>query len=252
MNGKAKLNNATGARFPSASLAALAELRRDESISVLKGEPDCWAFWEPGNLEPVRLLLPMPDVAFFERKGDNWHPCGRLLPSFDVPDPDLGSPLSRVLFPAPASVVDAERVVQTPVYFNLVRDVVPRDVSAAYCSLTALADWAESAPTRAIESLRGVLLGDSALLLGSNLPQWPGATRYWGDRVLIPLGYSLEPSLPESIVVEALGGGEDEIFRFLDPEATPAESGVVESVPVESFRVLSRASIRLASRKGGA
>jgi hypothetical protein len=68
------------------------------------------------------------------------------------------------------------------------------------------------------------------------LPLLAGSNRFWGEQVLAPLGYRLEPALPESAYREALGVSANEIFLFRD--------GHGELIPGDAFSVVTRAGLR--------
>jgi hypothetical protein len=74
-------------------------------------------------------------------------------------------------------------------------------------------------------------------MLGSRLPSIPGSVRYWGEDVLVPLGYRPDPDLASKTLRAAAGAADDELL-LLD------EAGA-ELVPREAFLALTRASVRL-------
>jgi hypothetical protein len=242
------LDHATCARLPAEGLASLAGLRRAEGISVVLDGGVAWVFWEPGDDRVIRAALPVPGVEFFERRGDSWHRAGRRLPCFEggPPGPDHDPlPLSRAVFPAPfraemPSLGDLERVP-----LRLVRADRPRPTSAAFGSLVELTRWADQVPSAAIERLRGAIREGSALVLGRDVPQWAGSTRYWGETLLVPIGHEIRPALPEATLLEALGDSARALLRVLPDEG--GDGFEVEAIPLEAFRPLTRAGIRLAA-----
>ncbi len=247
MNAKTTLDQVTCARFPSTALSALAGLRRVEGISVLEDGDLTWVFWENHDDRVLRSLFPVEGVDFFERRGGSWYRLGRRLPFFEIPDRDRSISLDRAIFP---ETFQAERPGATapPTFpLRLVRDSRRRPSSASLCNLTALAHWADTAPAHAIESIRGAIQGDQALLLGRSLPVWPGATRYWGERVLVPIGFQVRPCLSEAALLESLTGSGLEVIRFIAGEPS-GEGSMIEGIPFDAFRPLTRASIRLAAR----
>ena len=68
------------------------------------------------------------------------------------------------------------------------------------------------------------------------LPATPGADRFWGDRVLIALGFRSNPDWPESALREAAQVGRNEILILTENAA--------EAIPANAFRPLTRAAIR--------
>jgi MoxR-vWA-beta-propeller ternary system domain bpX2 len=238
------LEHATCARITSTDLASLAGLRRSGGISVVLDGEHAWVFWELGDLEPLRAVLPVPGVELFERHGTAWHRAGRRLPSFEgSPSGDV-IPLARAVTPAPFSAEPPRGEPPSALPLRLWRDARPRPTSAALCPLAQLGVWAESALSSEIGAIRGAIKGDSALLLGRGLPTWPGSTRYWGGQLLVPIGFEVRPSLPESTILEALGNPGRELLRITsDRDGQGLE---VEAIPLDSFRPLTRAGIRLA------
>ena len=110
--------------------------------------------------------------------------------------------------------------------------------------MSELVRWADSAPSAEIEAIRGVFQGNQALLLGRKLPNWPGAVRHWGGRVLVPIGFEPRPNFPEEALLEALEGSGRDLLRLV-PEGEGRLT--VEAIPLEAFRPLSRAGVRLAT-----
>ena len=242
MNGKTTLEHVTCARLPAASLAALAGLRRAEGISVIREGDFAWVLWESGDERVLRALLPVEGVELFERQGDGWHRPGHRLPSFEAAPVGDPIPLDRAVTPEPFSAEGPHGEPPGPIPLRLARDGRPRPTTAALCPLVELGRWADSAPSAEIEAVRGAIRDDSALLVGRALPGWPGSTRYWGLRVLVPIGFETRPSLPESALLEALGASGEEVLRLV-PDGERLE---VEVIPLAAFRPLSRAGIRLA------
>ena len=244
--GTKTLANVTAARLPSSSLASLAGLRRVDGIAVLDRGEHSWVFWPLGETRVLDAVLPAPGVELFERRGDEWFRPGRLLPCFGVPTTGESIPIDRAVTPGAFEAEPPPEVPSSPLPLALRRDPTFRPTSATLCPLVELANWAEWATTAEIEAIRGAIRGDLALLLGKALPTWPGSVRYWGRRVLIPIGFAPAPDLPEEVLLETLGASGDEVFRLIS-----AEGGVeAESIPIVSFGDLSRAGIRLV--RGGA
>ena len=242
MDGKTTLELVTCARLPAEGLAALAGLRRAEGISVILDRDHAWVFWKPGDDPILRALLPVPGVLLYESRGEDWYRPGHSLPSFEVPTIVDPVSLDRAITPEPFKAETSRSDATSPTGLRLVRDGLPRPTTASLCSLDELGRWADSAPSASIESIRGAIRGRSALLVGRKLPPWPGSTRYWGRRVLTPIGFEIRPGLPEETLAEALGAGAGDLLRVV-----PRDEGLtVEVVPLGVFRPLSRAGVRLA------
>jgi hypothetical protein len=68
------------ARVPTASLTALAAARCLASIEVIADGDSCWLRWDEANETILRLVLPLPGVELFLRRGGYWTQPGRRLP----------------------------------------------------------------------------------------------------------------------------------------------------------------------------
>ena len=245
---RAPLADARLARLPVAGLEALAGLRDRADVFVRIVEAVAWVAWEPadGGRDPVReALLPVPGVHFFIREGEHWRPVGRRLPAFDAAATDLGPgalPLHRVLLPGPIRW-EWPRGEPRPARLGLARDDRPRRASALRVAATALGPWADRAPSARLEAVRAARSGDRVLLVGRRLPALPGADRYWGHRVLVPLGLRVAPALPEQLLAEALDLP-DGATALIGPDLA------VEVVPPGVLTTLTRASARSMAGSG--
>ncbi len=240
---KSTLEHVTLARIPASALRSLAGLRGNEGILVRLEGDSAWVAWEDGDDRVLRAILPAAGIELFERRGDAWHRPGQRLPAFGVSPVGEPIPLARAVIPAPFS---AERPSGDPIRpsaIRLVRGGRPRPATAALCPMSEVGRWADSATSAELEAVRGAVCGDLALLIGSPPPPLPGAERYWGSRVLVPMGFETRPMLPERAIAEAMGGAVDEVIRLI-----PDGGGViVEAIPGEAFRPLTRAGVRLAA-----
>jgi hypothetical protein len=229
------------ARLPAMSLAALADLRREPGIRVTPAGDHAWVRWEAGNEAVLRRLLPIPGVELYGRRDGHWYRPGAHLPSFDVPGEPEGRafPLARAVTPGPiqATRPDVGASPAVPVRLGLEREVAPREATAIRCGLADLARWAEMAPTAQLAGLLSAWAADVVMILGRRLPTVAG-DRFWGDRLLSPLGFLPEPGLPEAALRRALGVAEEEIVVL--------ELDGFETIPRGAFRPLTRAGIRLA------
>jgi hypothetical protein len=79
------------------------------------------------------------------------------------------------------------------------------------CTANELLGWADTATTRQLASVEIAAWEKRVLLLGDRLPHLPGACRFWGRGILLPLGLRWEPNLPESALRDALVLELDEI-----------------------------------------
>jgi hypothetical protein len=187
-------------------------------------------------------VLPLAGVELFTRQGGLWFRHGSKLPCSDVPDDRDAVPLSSFLLPS--AVIPAEPAgAAPPVRLTLVRDNKPRPSTALLVSLDELVRWADSATSHRLAELKGARNGGRVLLLGQRLPPLTGE-RWWGEGLLMPLGFRPEPDLPESILRQALRLPEDAVGLLSD--------GGLEVVASDAFGTVTRAGIRLAAREGRA
>jgi MoxR-vWA-beta-propeller ternary system domain bpX2 len=261
------------ASIPVEDLSALADLRSEEGIRVTIARGRAWVCWDdgPGGEATRRILvaclLPLAGVEVFARRDGHWYRPGDHLPAFHVPvgDGSVGTPLDRVILPEPLTMLWPGGDAPRPVALRLVHDESERarPPTAVRCCLRDLAEWADWAPSDWIESLSGAWcaapglgLDDAEVLIidradpaartevrppGRNrLPALADALRFWGNDVLIPLGYRAEPPLAERALRTAIGAGPDDVV-LLDGEGP-------ELIPRQAFRALSRAGIRLARK----
>ena len=71
-------------------------------------------------------------------------------------------------------------------------------------------EWADGALTADIEALTAARRGGEVWLTGEQLPALAGGERFWGKRVLVPLGFRPDPDWPESALLAAAECGDDE------------------------------------------
>lgn len=231
------LHNATLAKVPAAELGRLGVLRGSPGISVRLEADTAWVRWQSVDTAIVASLLPAPGAAFFERRDNSWLPCGQRIP-VDVPGGDY-LPLESVLLPQPESSRIAQPIGLAPLRFVTVRSTRALPCSAVVCTPAALAAWASLAPDAAIARLSACRSGNLAIVLGNNPPLVAGGERFWGERVLLPLGWRAEPDLPESSLCEAAGCRPDELLLW---------RGGPIVVPRKAVTPLTRAAARLGAR----
>ncbi len=228
------------ASVPAAALAALADLRREPGVVVTVSGDRAYVRWDSETGEVLRRVLPLAGVELYSRRGGLWYRLGHHLPNFGLPaDEGESMPLHRAVTPTPVRPELPTSSLPRPVAWSLVRDGRVRETSALACGLDELGRWADMAPTARLVALRAAMAGDWVLLLGRPLPPIPGAARFWGGRILVPLGLRVDPELPEPALRGALGAGDDESLVLLTHEGA-------ETVPLRAFRTLTRAGVRLA------
>jgi hypothetical protein len=236
------LDDVCFASLPEDAMPFLAEVRCLEGVEVMVQDRRAWVRWPAGNEAVLRCLLPVPGVELYVSRHGLWFRPGANLPSFEVPDLSPVRPLVQVLTPAPIQPVPPAPVSWVAEQLRLVRDTRPRSATALYCDLRLLTRWAETATSAALSRLEGACLGDKVLVRGQRLPPLADAERFWGCRVLIPLGFRQEPDWAESALAEALGLGSGELILL--------RSGSAVVVPENVLGRLCRASVRRALRHG--
>ena len=227
------------ASLPASALTALADLRREPGVAVTVSGDRAFIRWDSATVEVLCRVLPLAGVELYARRGGLWYRPGHRLPTFGLPaDEGESVPLARAVTPTPVRPELPTHILPRPVELELVRDGRVREASALGCGLDELGRWADMAPTARLVALRAATAGDRVLLLGRPLPPIPGAERFWGGRILVPLGFRTDPEIPEPALCGALGAGDDELLVLTHEGA--------ETVPLRSFRTLTRAGVRLA------
>ncbi|HKB00802.1 MAG TPA: hypothetical protein VKD90_01220 [Gemmataceae bacterium] len=231
------LDGCRAARVPATGLEALAPLRARGGVRVVDGDP-AWVTWDGDRPDVVAALVAIPGAELFEPRDGHWFRPAARLPAFDLPPAGVPVPLERAV--VPASEVPTEPADREPrrVPLRLVRSDMPHPASALRCPIGALKGWADTATTAEIAAVNAARKGDVAWLLGSRLPALARAERFWGARVLIPLGFRADPDWPESALREAAGVGPDEILVLTEDGS--------EAIPGDAFKSLTRAAIRRA------
>jgi hypothetical protein len=208
------------ARLPRTALPLLARLRTEPGVQAALTEEHTWLRWDAGNELVLQTVMPIHGAILFHFQDGHWHGFGQALPAFDLPTNLDYQPLAHVLFPAPVQPIPAPAPRPAAVGLTLRRDDRRRVTTALLCDLPALAAWSDTVASARLAALEAAALGGAVLVLGKNLPLLEGSTRFWGKEVLIPLGYSPEPEMPESALAEALGlqTGELLLWRPEQPE----------------------------------
>jgi hypothetical protein len=234
------LDDVCGACLPLTALVALAEVRCSPYVEVAIVEDRAWVRWPSDNEEMLRRLLPVRGAELFCCRGGLWYRFGSRLPSPGWPSAAAVKPLHHILIPAPVAAEPREEDAWRRCGLTLVREERPRLATALRSDLVELGRWAERATSAQLTALEGAVCQEKVLVRGGVLPPMLRAERYWGSRVLTPLGYRAEPALPEGGLLEALGADESEVAVLRDGDA--------ELVPAGAFAPLTRAGVRLAVR----
>lgn len=227
------LTNAGLARLPASALALAGRFRGAMRIRAHLDGSTAWLRFEAPAPDIIAALLPAPGAVFYQQIGEQWRRCGSLLDA-DVPEQGFTA-LETIIFPAAAPSPEPPPDFPLPAALTLAPSDKPEPARALLCKAAALAAWACLAPDAAITSLRAARAGGAVLLLGDSLPPMEGR-RFWGSRVLLPLGVRPVPELPESVLAECLAIPGD-CLALLDDE--------LELIPLAAFAPLSRASARL-------
>jgi hypothetical protein len=228
------------ARIPLAALAGLAEVRCAPDVEAILDGDVCWLRWSAGNVDVLRHVLPLPGVVLYVQRKDNWHLYGSRLPT-DGPPAGPATRLDRVILPDRIELEAASPGQWQAVPLRLARDSTPRKTTAMLCPLAVLAAWADAVSTARLASLWAAVAGESVLLFGSRLPLLPDSTRFWGQRVLVPLGFRPEPPLPPSALAEIVQVGRGDVALL--------RTETVEIVPEQAIQPVTRAGLRLACRE---
>ena len=227
----------TAARLPAAGLSALAGVRDVPGVRVHPGGERAWVTWPADRPEVATALMGVFGAELFVRRCDHWHRFGSRLPTADAPPAGDGLSLPAVV--GPARFVASPPPADVPtVAVRLVRGGPPRPASALLCRLADLRDWVETALTAELTAVHVARSGDRLAVLGDRLPA--GGARFWGDRLLVPLGLRPDPDLPPGVLLDAAGAGPDDLVFLTDAGA--------DRVPRAAFAPATRAGLRLAGR----
>jgi MoxR-vWA-beta-propeller ternary system domain bpX2 len=236
------LDDVCCASLPARALPVLGGLRTESGVRAWLQGDRVWLRWEPGRAEVLLYLLPIPGIELFARRDNLWYRPGQALPTFTVPAESESRPLAALVVPSRVEAEWPREQTLPPVSFHLERDDQPRPASALLCAPADLARWADLATTRELSALRTACCGARMLVLGAALPPLVDAARFWGQRVLTPLGWRWKPLLPEQGLAQALQMTADDI-------ALVHHDGI-EMVPWAALAPLTRAGLRLLLQGG--
>ena len=230
------------ASLPGNRLGGLAELRAVQGVSVLLEQGHIWIRWERGDERVLRALMPIPGVILYAWRDGIWQRAGARLPAFDVTAGGDYRPLHDVLFPAPVQPVPPPAVEAPPWQrqsLRLVLDAASRATTGLLAPIAEVLAWLDTVPTARFDELQAAVCEKQILVVGNRLPLLRDGLRFWGKRVLRPLGYRLEPDLPESAIRDALSAAADELLIFHD-------DGTAEMIAAPALQPLTRAGVRRA------
>jgi hypothetical protein len=234
------LDEVTGARIPGSALPLLAEVRCAPGVEVIADQAYCWLRWPTEREAVVQRLLPIAGVKFFVRRADSWHELGRSLPAGPIPLDRPGVPLLQNLVPASIQPEMPTRLGSRKLALSLAPDPTPRQTTALRCPLAAFTKWIDHATSAQVGDLRAAVAEGQVLVFGTKLPVLPGNRRYWGTRILTPLGLRPDPPFSSRVLLERLQIQEDEV-ALLD------ETGV-EVLSQVNLADVTRAGVRIALR----
>jgi hypothetical protein len=234
----ASLSDICCASFPAKFLAALADVRCVPGVRVALTSERTWLRWDNADERVLRAVLPIPGVKLYVQRDGNWFRHGHHLLALEVLADLVYRPLHEVLTPAPVLPLPPPTWEGRPMGLTLVPDGEPHATTALMCNREALLTWADGVPAARLVELHAAHRGEQVLLLGGRQPLLPVGERFWGERVLVPIGFRLEPRLTEGVVCQALGLIEDQLLLMR------AENS--EILFRSSFQPLTRAGLRLA------
>jgi hypothetical protein len=230
------LDRAVAALLPRAGLAALAGVRCRDDVQVIVNGERAWVTWPAATEAVWQALLAVPGIEFFESRDGRWHGLGRRLPRVDVPLSGEAKRLEALLFPAPVQAEPPPMKVGRPIELRILPSERVQPASALRASVTQIIPWAEAAPALELRACRAAISGEIVVLLGARLPAVPSAERFWGESVLVPLGFRPEPDLPESALRAAAHIRPEELLVLTEAGA--------EAIPKSAFEPLARAALR--------
>jgi hypothetical protein len=240
-------NKITTARIPLASLKSLAHLRHRSDITVsLDDHGNAWIHWlQSAIAEEVMLALrPLTDVSFYYREANTWYTRGSGFPAKITPPNQPGLALAKLLFPEKMTSQSPENKAFARITPVLSRGGQTCPASAMRLPFASLHAWVNHATSAQIHALHGVYEADQVWLLGQHLPAASQGMRFYGERLLLPLGYQLQPMLPVESSLALVNASERDVVFWSHDE--------IRVIPREEFAPLTRAGVRQVCRKTGA
>ena len=226
------------ASLPPEALATLAEVRAVPGVMVFAQSEPIWVRWEAGDERVLQRVLPIPGVALYAFRDGHWYRHGSHLPAFEVVTEGDFEPLHQVLFPASMQPLAPQAGPWPKLTLALRPDATAQPTTALICPQLELLAWTDTIPSCRLSTLQAAHNGENILILGPRLPLLATSQRLWGNTVLKPLGYCLEPDLPERAVRACLNVADEELVIFTERGA--------DVLSLSDLRPLNRASLRLA------
>jgi MoxR-vWA-beta-propeller ternary system domain bpX2 len=239
----------SAARIPSEDLDSLARFRDREDIQLAPdvGGNHLWVRWPIESFDVAMAVFGISRVELFRSSGLQWYRAGSRIPiDFSPPDHDRFCSIQRLLIPSKIEWDGPSGAVR-PMTLLLAPSDVRRATSAMKARASDLIAWAECTPRSRLASKLAAIEGEMVWLLGADLPWAPGP-RWWGDRILCPLGLEPVPRLSEEFFVQALGLADGESAVLERTEVGTRASMFTRS----AFDPLTLSGLRMIARNGGA
>lgn len=230
--------NVCCASLPPETLPALADLRAVAGVMVRLAPDRLWVRWESGDEQVLACLLPLSGLVLYEFREGRWYRLGGHLPAFEIATEGDFLRIHQVIFPAPMQTIPSRPGPLSKISLSLRPDPRPRPTTAMICPLSDLLAWTDAIPTCRLGQLQCARNGSNVLVIGSRLPLFATSQRFWGEAILLPLGFRLEPDLPERLLRVCLDLSATEL-------AIVTEAGI-DVLDRSELTRLNRASLRLA------
>ncbi len=229
--------NASLAKLKSTDVPGLAELRNRPGVELaILSDQEAWLRWRVGDTNTARLVFAFQASELFEFRNGHWHRLGCPLPSFGIPGDLPFRPLFHAILPGSILPLPVPSERAAPCEVRLVEDSRPREATAVLAPITACLRWADSVPNLLLEKYQAVRRSEHILVLGQPVPWLDGGQRFWGDKMLFPLGFSPKPFLPDAQFQAALMLERDDFAVFFPDR--------IEAISATVWASLSRAKLR--------
>jgi|MDTC01.1.fsa_nt_gb hypothetical protein len=224
----------------------LARLRVETEVSIARAEGSLWLRAEGPEPSCVQALQALPWLGLFERIAeDKLVPLGSRLPTDSLPSCLRWQRLRDWLVPAPISpclpgIIDTN----AQQALRLIRcTALDQTANVLITDMNALHAYTDHAPLTRLLRLRFAAAGDGrVVILGLPLLPLQGQFHHCQQRMILPLGYRLGPSLSDEALTEILALAPTELALFhLDDS--------FERLRQDDFLQLTRSAVRLTSAR---